>query len=73
MYQVGDVVRTRHHDNKKMSNAVVVREENGFLRLLFPDGNIGTRNTGAVNATGQRINDMQSLLDMIKYGGGDNA
>ena len=63
--------------NKKRTNrmvpAVITRIDAGYVDILFPDGSNGWRLEERVKPTGRRINDINSLLDMIRYGGGNDA
>lgn len=74
MFEVGDVVMTNNKEKtRKMAPAVITRVGQGYVDVLFADGSNGWRREERVKKTDRRINDMQSVLDLIRYGGENDA
>ena len=75
MVKVGDIVKTKNKEGKKIVPAVVVKtftykrgrteKEATDVNVLFADGDFGFRSEGKYEKTGRSI-DMQSVLDTIK-------
>ena len=74
MVKVGDIVKTKNTEGKKIVPAVVTKtftykswrtgKEATDVNVLFADGDFGNRGEGKYEKTGSSI-DMQNVLDSI--------
>ena len=75
MVKVGDIVKTKNKEGKKIVPAVVTKtftyeswrtgKEATDINVLFADGDYGNRSEGKYKKTGRSIA-MQSVLDAIE-------
>lgn len=75
MVKVGDIVKTKNKEGKKIVPAVVIKastykswrfeKEVTDINVLFADGDFGSRGYGKYEMAGRHI-DIQSLMDSIK-------
>lgn len=73
LLKVGDVVMTNKKGTNRMVPAVITRIDGGYVDILFSDGSIGWRREERVKPTRRHISDINSVLDMIRYGGESDA